>query len=670
MKKAVSAVALLGLLSLGMREPPALPFRMKNLKMSFYLLFVMLGLMILLAACFIMYVQYSAYVKDRYFDTLDRVTILVETQYPILRDIAALKRGAAENAPWFWETSRGLANIAASFNVARIYYIERTEDDWIWLMGSDVTPDKNTEWLGKSVWLSSTPIPEGMDEAYDTQRTTFSPKPTINEYGILVSAKRPIVADGKTVGLLGAAYDISYVNSLLRRALIIMLVSFIVSTGIVAILALVGSYQAVVPIQEWERLAREADEQRNKITSLVEELRIVSTSKSAFLANISHEMRTPMNAIIGLSSLMLGEKELPENNRENLELINDSGLLLLGVINDILDINKIEAGKLELVGVRYGLPELLSDITALRLLEGGDERAVRFELRLGEHLPMELFGDKSRISQMCRKLVDNAFKFTKEGAVTLDVSARRDGGYVWLTLRAEDTGIGITAEDQKTLFSGYGQLDAGANRKAGGTGLGLSIVKRMAAMMDGSLSVESEFGKGSVFTLCVRQKFVDDQEIPPAIAADLKAFRYAAEARGRHERPARIRLPKAKVLVVDDIPTNLKVVQGILQPCQMQVDCVSTGPDAVERIRAAAPKYDLVLMDYMMPGMDGIETTRIIREEIGTLYAKTVPIIALTAAEVDRKEDMFLQNGFNAFLSKPIDITRLDEEINHWVRGV
>jgi CheY-like chemotaxis protein len=266
--------------------------------------------------------------------------------------------------------------------------------------------------------------------------------------------------------------------------------------------------------------------------------------------------------------------------------------------------------------------------------------------------------------------LSNAFKFTKEGAVILDGSAAREGGYVWLTLKVEDSGIGITEEEQKKLFSGYGQLDAGANRKAGGTGLGLVIVKRIAAIMGGSLSVESEYGKGSVFTLRVRQKFIDSGYIPSAVAADLRAFHYAGSTRNQQERLARIRLPGAKVLAVDDISINLKIVQGILQPSQMRVDCVSSGPEAVERIRAGEPRYDLVLMDYMMPGMDGLEATRIIREEIGTLYAKTVPIIALTAAEVDGEGDLFLQNGFNAFLSKPIDITRLDEEINRWVRGV
>jgi signal transduction histidine kinase/ActR/RegA family two-component response regulator len=615
-----------------------------------------------------MYAQYSAYGRKNYFDILDRVTKLVEVQYPVLRDTEALKRGAANNEPWFWETSRGLANIADSFNLARIYYIERTGTDWTFLMASDITPDQNTEWLGGPVWLPTTPVPEGMDEAYDTQQTTFSKRPTVNEYGTLVSAKRPIVVNGKTVGIVGAAYAIDHVNELLRRALLITLISFFVSVLTGAILALAGSYQVVVPIQEWERIARDAEEHREQIASLNSELEAASRSKSAFLANISHEMRTPLNAIIGLSSLMLGEKELPEQRREDLALVNDSGLLLLGVINDILDINKIEAGRLELVNVRYNLPEMLNSLAALRTL--GNERAVRFELRLGEHLPLELFGDKYRVTQMCRTLLDNAFKYTKTGTVTLDVSAAREGGIVHLTFRVEDTGAGMTEADRENLFSGYGQLDAAANRKAGGTGLGLIIVKRMAAMMDGGLSVESEYGKGSVFTLRVRQKCVDEDEIPAAAAADLAAFRYAEAGQTRHERLARVRLPEARVLVVDDIPANLKVAEGILQPCQMRVDCVSSGPEAVARIRAGEPVYDLVLMDYMMPVMDGIEATRIIREEIGTLYAKTVPIVALTAAEVDATGDMFLQNGFNAFLTKPIDIARLDEEITRWVRGV
>lgn len=673
MKYSAFTLTLSGLSSTTSPHSPLLPFRMKNLKMSFYLLFVSLGLLISFVSCLLVYLQYSAYIKDTYFDTLLHVSALVESQYPVIHDTARLKQGAAGDEDWFWEMSQGLSNIAASFNLAYVYYIEKTGAGYIFLMSSDISKERNREMLGGPVWLPSTPVPKGIDEAYTAQEPTRSSKPTVNEWGVLVSAAWPIVTAGKTVGLLGAAYNISYIRSLERKALFIVLISFAASAVIVGFIALAGSHSVVVPIREWEHIARRADERRREVESLTAKLRAASASKSAFLANISHEMRTPMNAIIGLSTLMLDEKDVSDNSKENLEIINDSGMMLLSVINDILDINKIEAGKLEILPARYGLPELIYDIAAPYSLYSG-ERSVRFELRLSEDMPQELFGDRLRIKQMCGKLLDNAFKFTKTGSVVLTVSPERDGGYVWLTVSVQDTGIGVSPEDLARLLAedseGYGPLDADANRRAGGTGLGLVIVKRMAAMMDGNLRAESEYGKGSVFVLRLRQKFVNDEVIGPGTAEDLINFRYFSARRDRNQKLARIRIPYAKVLVVDDIPANLKVAQGLLQPYLMQVDCVESGQEAVERIRRAEPKYDMVLMDYMMPEMDGIETTRIIREELGTMYAKTVPIIALTAAEVDSKEEMFLQNGFSSFLAKPIDITRLDAEINRWVRGV
>jgi CheY-like chemotaxis protein/HPt (histidine-containing phosphotransfer) domain-containing protein len=228
--------------------------------------------------------------------------------------------------------------------------------------------------------------------------------------------------------------------------------------------------------------------------------------------------------------------------------------------------------------------------------------------------------------------------------------------------------VGIRPEDVKKLFSDYNQVDAKSNRKIGGTGLGLSITKRMVEMMDGSVTVESEYGAGSTFTVRVRQRLITDIPIGAEVAKRLQNFRYSEHKRDRSSKLIRVQMPYARVLVVDDTPTNLDVARGLLKPYGMQVDCVSSGPEAIALIRTQGVTYNAIFMDHMMPIMDGIETTRIIRKEINTEYAKTIPIIALTANAIVGNEDIFLNNGFQAFLSKPIDIIALDTAVNHWVR--
>ncbi|MDR1587359.1 MAG: response regulator, partial [Treponema sp.] len=218
------------------------------------------------------------------------------------------------------------------------------------------------------------------------------------------------------------------------------------------------------------------------------------------------------------------------------------------------------------------------------------------------------------------------------------------------------------------LFSEYSQLDTRANRKIEGTGLGLSITKRLVEMMGGTIDVESEYGKGSTFTARLRQGIVEERPIGPEVAENLMSFRLVETRRSRSKNLVRARMPYGKVLVVDDVATNLDVAKGLMLPYGLTIDCVLSGPDAIEKVRGEDPKYDAIFMDHMMPGMDGIEAARIIRNEIGTEYAKTVPIIALTANALSGNEELFLGAGFNAFIAKPIDIMRLDVILNQWVR--
>jgi CheY-like chemotaxis protein len=261
-------------------------------------------------------------------------------------------------------------------------------------------------------------------------------------------------------------------------------------------------------------------------------------------------------------------------------------------------------------------------------------------------------------------LLGNAFKYTKEGNVTLGVNCTREGDTVWASFYIRDTGIGILKEDMDKLFTDNNQVDTKASRENDGAGLGLSIAKRFVELMDGEISVESEFGKGSTFRVRIRQGFASDTSIGKETAESLCAFRY-----GRKKKQAKLTRPDlsyAHVLVVDDFPTNLDVAAGMLRKYKMQVDCVLSGQEAVDRIAAGAPAYNAIFMDHMMPGMDGIQATTAIRT-LGTEYAKNIPIIASTANAAPGSEQVFLDNGFNAFLSKPLNVASLDAVIRKWI---
>jgi CheY-like chemotaxis protein len=376
-----------------------------------------------------------------------------------------------------------------------------------------------------------------------------------------------------------------------------------------------------------------------------------------------------MNVIVGLTDLMLEEKE-PVNTKETLEKINTAGNTLMGLINDVLDMSKIEAGKLELMPVQYDVASLLNDIITLNIIRI-EEKPITFKLEIAENMPSRLFGDDLRVKQILNNLLGNAFKYTKEGNVTLSVDTQRDGRRqsdgVWVLFKISDTGIGIRKEDIMKLFGDFNQVDTRANREIEGTGLGLSITKRFVELMGGEIAVESEYGKGTVFSVRIRHGFVTTQPIDKETLESLRTFCYSDKKKLAREKLIRPDLSYARVLVVDDFPTNLDVAAGMLRKYKMQVDCVLTGRESVNLIAAGEPVYDAVFMDHMMPGMDGMEATAAIRA-LGTKYAKNISIIALTANVVAGNEKMFLANGFDAYLPKPFNVMSLDSIIQRWVR--
>jgi PAS domain S-box-containing protein len=413
-----------------------------------------------------------------------------------------------------------------------------------------------------------------------------------------------------------------------------------------------------------------------------------SEAKSRFIANMSHEMRTPMNVIVGLTDLMLEEPDVSGNVKETLKKINTAGNTLMGLINDVLDISKIEAGKLDLKPVKYDVASLLNDIITLNMIRV-ENKPISFRLDIDKDLPCILFGDDLRVKQIMNNLLSNAFKYTKKGTVTMGVSCQSEVvpfmetitpsaadspketlsllDPLVVSIYVHDTGIGIRKEDISKLFTDYNQVDTRANRQIEGTGLGLSITKRLAEMMGGDISVESEYGKGTTFRVYIKQGFITSKLLGMETVEKLNSFRYSDNRKMPHEKLVYPDLSYARVLVVDDLPTNLDVAAGRLRKYKLQVDCVTSGQEAIDLIEAGDPLYDAIFMDHMMPVLDGVQSTIVIRT-LGTEYANNIPIIALTANAVAGSEEMFLENGFNAFLPKPFNMKLLDSIIQKWVR--
>lgn len=438
--------------------------------------------------------------------------------------------------------------------------------------------------------------------------------------------------------------------------------------GLLALVILALAVTVFMRRRNEQRLQALVDQRTDELAEQIIATESASQAKSSFLALMSHEMRTPLNAIIGLSQLALDDNAEPKEVRENTERIYGSGITLLHIVNDILDISKIEAGKMEIIPVNYDMASLINDTITLNILRINN-KPIEFKLHIDPSMPANFFGDELRVKQIMNNLLSNAFKYTQKGTVDWTLSHEREGDTLWLTASIKDTGMGIRQEDVEKLFSDYNQVDTKANRKIEGTGLGLAIVKKMIDLMDGSILVESSYGEGSTFTVRVRQAYVDDAILGEKLVRSLTEFRYTEQKQQMSNEFVRIKLPNARVLVVDDVETNLIVAKGFMKPYGMTIDCVTNGPDALVALREEKVHYDALFVDHMMPGMDGIELTHIIREEIGSDYARNIPIIAMTANAVMGSEEMFLSNGFDAFLAKPVEIDQLDAVIRKWVRG-
>ncbi|MDR1508395.1 MAG: response regulator [Synergistaceae bacterium] len=425
------------------------------------------------------------------------------------------------------------------------------------------------------------------------------------------------------------------------------------------LLALAASGKLVKQLQKTEDMAVRIPEPAETAAS-------ISEARSQIIADMRHEMRKPLNSVVRISRCMLDKEEATEETRDNVEKIHNAGMTLLGIINDILDVSKVETKKFEITPVEYDVPSLINDIVTLNAANVGD-KPIRFGLHIGRGIPGKLFGDELRIELVCNNLLGNAFKFTQEGKIDLFFDCEKVGDSEWLTIRVADTGIGIPPEDMEGLFSGYNRVHS----KSGGNieGTRLPITKAIVVKMGGAITAESEYGKGSVFTVRLPQGFITDTPIEDEIVKNLRRFCQNGRWLPDETKIVHVQLPHIRVLVVDDIQANLDIMKELLELYGMKVDCLTSGWQAIQRISEETVFYDAVFMDHMMPEMDGVETVRVIRENIGSEYAQSIPIIALTANVTTENGKKYLEKGFQAFLSKPVDVFQLDAAVIHWLRS-
>ncbi|MBR5381304.1 MAG: response regulator, partial [Oscillospiraceae bacterium] len=380
-----------------------------------------------------------------------------------------------------------------------------------------------------------------------------------------------------------------------------------------------------------------------------------SQAKSAFLANMSHEIRTPINAILGMNEMILREATAP-SVRRYAQQSSRAGEALLSIINDILDFSKIESGKIEIIEGSYRLSKLLRNVVAM-IKPRADEKGLDFNLHIDENLPDVLLGDMMRIQQVIINILTNAVKYTPEGEVNFSVlSEKKEGSRLMLGFVVNDTGIGIKEEDQKKLFRDFERLDAEKNRNIEGTGLGLAITRSLVELMGGELSLRSIYGEGSTFTVILPQTILEDSPVGD-IAREMQG-----DAPEHSEYLPSFTAPDARVLVVDDNEMNLLVVSSLLKATQIKLDTCQSGAECLERLRQE--RYDVVLLDHMMPEMDGVETLHFAQK---IENARGVPFIVFTANVITGVRERFLKEGFVDYLPKPVEGEEIEKTLMKYI---
>ncbi len=440
--------------------------------------------------------------------------------------------------------------------------------------------------------------------------------------------------------------DTTLAYSRLKKPLILTIIVSILFCIFMAIMMLMSRRQRLLA----EKLEKETE-------SALE----ASEAKSAFLANMSHEIRTPINAILGMNEMVLRECD-DEEILSYSESVKAAGQTLLGIVNDILDFSKIEAGKLEIIPVDYDLSSLLNDLVNM-VHSRADDKGLMLNLDFDSGIPKELRGDEVRIKQIITNILTNAVKYTEKGGINFSVGYERvpdDPDSVLLKVAIADTGIGIHREDVKKLFIEFERIDESRNRRIEGTGLGMSITKNLLEKMGSSLEVKSDYGKGSIFSFSLLQQVKKWEPLGDIDASCNDRFKNWKKYKEKFT------APDATVLVVDDNPMNLMVFKSLIKQTLINIDTADDGDEGI--VAAKRKKYDIIFLDHMMPGKDGIETLRIMKKQKDSPNLNT-PVICLTANAISGAREKYIAEGFDDYLTKPIDPVKLEEMLLHLLPG-
>ena len=465
----------------------------------------------------------------------------------------------------------------------------------------------------------------------DGEKSTVFVNSIINDWYVVM-----VVSDKELYG---------EVTSQLIVNIVICILIFIMITALYSIAH--RNEQSYTRRMEEMRLEEQKVSYERKVWKLEKDAADASNkAKSDFLANMSHEIRTPMNAIIGMDEMILRANPSDPVRKYALD-IQSAGKTLLSIINDILDLSKIESGKMELIPVEYSFASVMNDVVNMTMKKA-QEKGLAYTLTVSEDIPSVILGDEIRIRQIMLNLINNAIKYTHEGSVSVDVSYISETNM--LQVIVSDTGIGIKGEDMSKLFGSFQRLEEDKNRNIEGTGLGLNITRRLINMMDGSISVNSIYGQGTTFTATMKQTVVDKTPVGD-FAQNLLKIQGHREA----YKPALL-APAARVLVVDDNDMNLEVIAGLLEGTKIKVTTAESGKECLEILMDAS--FDMIFLDQMMPGMSGMQTL----EEIRTRsLADDTPVIALTADAIVGARESYLREGFTDYLSKPVMYADLEK---------
>ncbi len=405
------------------------------------------------------------------------------------------------------------------------------------------------------------------------------------------------------------------------------------------------SYQALLFRRENERVSNQKKE--------IEEL---NRAQNRFFSSMSHEIRTPINSILGLNEVILRQDDASDEIKNDAGAIQGAGKMLLALVNDILDFSRIEAGRMDIVPVQYRLDGLMSEIVNMILLQA-KEKGLTFSAHIDPDVPSVLIGDEIRIRQIIINLLNNAVKYTESGTVNIEIRSVETGDdRINLIISVSDTGIGIREEVLPILFDAFARMDRKKNRKIEGTGLGLSIVKQLTDLMDGDIKVDSTYGQGTIFTVTLPQEVSDPKKIGNINIMDHASRNYIYESM--------FTAPEADILVVDDIKMNLMVVKKLLRETKVRIDTASSGHEALDM--TLNKRYDVILMDHLMPEMDGIECLECIRNQSGGMCTD-VPVIVLTANVGGKNNELYNEAGFDEILAKPVSGNSLEETLLRFI---